>query len=92
METHSHLLLSRNSSEIEGDDFRKGNFLFLHLSAADQMGHTKKPGSESYTAMIRNLDVNVARILEIFRKYPDIDRETAFIFTSDHGMTDWGRL
>ncbi|CDS38345.2 gpi ethanolamine phosphate transferase 1 [Echinococcus multilocularis] len=90
MQTHSHLLLKTNSSESPEDGFRKGNFIFLHLSAADQMGHTKKPDSEAYTAMIHNLDTNIARILAIFKEHPNIAQETAFIFTSDHGMTDWG--
>lgn len=92
MKTHSYLLLNTKSSKSPEDGFRKGNFIFLHLSAADQMGHTKKPDSEAYTAMVHNLDTNIARVLAIFREYPKIAQETAFILTSDHGMTDWGRF
>ncbi|VDK38905.1 unnamed protein product [Taenia asiatica] len=90
MKTHSYLLLNTNSSQSPEDGFRKGNFIFLHLSAADQMGHTKKPDSEAYTAMVHNLDTNIARVLAILKEHPKIAQETAFIFTSDHGMTDWG--
>ncbi|KAL5971998.1 GPI ethanolamine phosphate transferase 1 [Taenia solium] len=90
MKTHSYLLLNTNSSQSPEDGFRKGNFIFLHLSAADQMGHTKKPDSEAYTAMVHNLDANIARVLAILKEHPKIAQETAFIFTSDHGMTDWG--
>ncbi|VDO09185.1 unnamed protein product [Rodentolepis nana] len=91
MMTSSHLLLRTGAeSEDANDDFRKGNFLFLHLSAADQMGHTKKPGSKEYLSMVRHLDQNIARILDIFAKHPEISQDAAFIFTADHGMTDWG--
>lgn len=93
MAKSSHLL--RSTSEESGsakDGFRKGNFIFLHLSAADQMGHTKKPGSVEYLNMVRHLDKNVARILKIFEAHPDITQDSAFIFTADHGMTDWGKL
>ncbi|KAL5112328.1 GPI ethanolamine phosphate transferase 1 [Taenia crassiceps] len=90
MKTQSYLLLGTNSSKLSEDGFRKGNFIFLHLSAADQTGHAKKPDSEAYTAMIHNLDINVARVLAVFKEHPTIAQETAFIFTSDHGMTDWG--
>lgn len=93
MANSSHLLRNSNISLEPADDgFRKGNFLFLHLSAADQLGHTKKPGSEEYLNMVRHLDTNIARILGIFKQYPDITQEAAFIFTADHGMTDWGKF
>ncbi|VUZ47000.1 unnamed protein product [Hymenolepis diminuta] len=91
MANSSHLLHSTSAeSEDVNDGFRKGNFLFLHLSAADQMGHTKKPGSEEYLELVRHLDKNIARILSIFEQHLEISQDSAFIFTADHGMTDWG--
>lgn len=93
MANSSHLLHSTSAeSEDVSDGFRKGNFLFLHLSAADQMGHTKKPGSEEYLELVRHLDKNIARILSIFERHLEISQDSAFIFTADHGMTDWGDL
>nr|CDS35287.2 gpi ethanolamine phosphate transferase 1 [Hymenolepis microstoma] len=90
MAISSHLLSTGTESVDANDDFRKGNFLFLHLSAADQMGHTKKPGSKEYLSMVRHLDKNIARIIDIFEQHPEISQDAAFIFTADHGMTDWG--
>ncbi|VDL92562.1 unnamed protein product [Schistocephalus solidus] len=87
---NSHLLLTEEGVR---EDFRRGNFIFLHLSAADQLGHTAKPSSPEYFKMIRNIDSNIGRILKLFSDLPfgeEILLETAFILTADHGMTDWG--
>ncbi|KAL7062433.1 hypothetical protein AAHC03_0928 [Spirometra sp. Aus1] len=90
MANNSGLLLAEEGIH---EDFRRGNFIFLHLSAADQLGHTAKPNSPEYVKMIRNLDSNIGRILKLFSSLPfgeEILLETAFILTADHGMTDWG--
>nr|VZH96683.1 unnamed protein product [Spirometra erinaceieuropaei] len=42
MANNSGLLLAEEGIH---EDFRRGNFIFLHLSAADQLGHTAKPNS-----------------------------------------------
>ncbi|VDN10134.1 unnamed protein product [Dibothriocephalus latus] len=92
MVNNSHLLLTEEGVR---EDFRRGNFIFLHLSAADQLGHTAKPNSPEYVKMIRNLDSNIGRIMKLFSDLPfgeDILLETAFILTADHGMTDWGKI
>ncbi|VDD75096.1 unnamed protein product [Mesocestoides corti] len=90
MTAESDLLLKTDSSGSAADGFRRGNLVFLHLSAADQMGHTQKPGSEEYTRMIQNIDANIARVLKLFEGNKQLAQETAFIFTADHGMTEWG--
>lgn len=84
MSVNSSLLLDDEPAE----EFRKGNLVFLHLSAADQMGHTSKPDSPEYEQMILNLDANIARLLTLVDKYPKLVEQTAFILTADHGMTD----
>lgn len=42
-----------------------------------------------YADNLRYVDHGVAKIESLINSYYQ-DNETAFIFTSDHGMTDWG--
>ncbi|XP_044761039.1 GPI ethanolamine phosphate transferase 1-like [Coccinella septempunctata] len=66
-----------------------GIIFSLHLSGLDMTGHSKKPYSEEYFRNIRYVDRMVQKIEGLVNKtFPD--NLTAFIFTSDHGMTDWG--
>ncbi len=44
-----------------------------------------------YTDNLRYVDRGVAKIESLVNRFFG-DNETAFIFTSDHGMTDWGEL
>lgn len=66
-----------------------GVIFFLHLLGTDTNGHAHRPQSPQY---VNNVDVvdkivkNVERIVNDFFK----DEGTAFIVTSDHGMTEWG--
>ena len=64
--------------------------LFLHLLGLDTNGHRNKPGSKEYADNIRVVDEGVKRIVEVVDRYWRNDGRTAFIFTADHGMTDWG--
>ncbi|CAH8508344.1 hypothetical protein MS3_00006326 [Schistosoma haematobium] len=65
--------------------------IFLHLDAADMVGHSFKPNSHEYTEVLRNLD-NV--VFQVYHKLTEKSRGTdshiAYILTSDHGMTEWG--
>lgn len=45
-----------------------------------------------YISNVVYVDRLVEEVTEIINKYYHYDNKTAFIFTSDHGMTDWGRL
>ena len=64
--------------------------LFLHLLGLDTNGHRNKPGSKAYADNIRVVDEGVKRTVEVVDRYWRNDGRTAFIFTADHGMTDWG--
>lgn len=65
--------------------------IFLHLDAADMVGHSFKPDSHEYAEVLRNLD-NV--VFQVYHKLTEKSRGTdsriAYILTSDHGMTEWG--
>ncbi|XP_060517241.1 GPI ethanolamine phosphate transferase 1 [Cylas formicarius] len=68
---------------------RQGNFYFLHLLGIDTAGHGFKPHSSEYEANIRFVDGNVENVVRHFESVFG-DRSTAYVFSSDHGMTDWG--
>ena len=67
-----------------------GNMMFLHLLGCDTNGHVNKPHSEQYTDNINLVDRGVVEVMETVEKYFRHDGRTAYILTSDHGMTDWG--
>ncbi|CAH8509933.1 unnamed protein product [Schistosoma rodhaini] len=72
-------------------DYRQGRMIFLHLDAADMVGHSFKPDSHEYTEVLRNLDNIVFQVYhKLTEKSRGTDSRIAYIFTSDHGMTEWG--
>ncbi|KAF9881387.1 gpi-anchor biosynthetic protein [Colletotrichum karsti] len=62
---------------------------FLHLLGLDTTGHSYRPYSKEYLRNIQVVDQGVKEITEIIEKFYADDR-TAFVFTADHGMSDWG--
>lgn len=62
---------------------------FLHLLGMDTSGHIHKPHSERFTENLKFVDKGLSEIVELFERKFD-DGKTAFIFTSDHGMTNRG--
>ncbi|CAL4147798.1 unnamed protein product, partial [Meganyctiphanes norvegica] len=62
---------------------------FLHLLGIDTNGHAHKPHSEEYQRNIEIVDTGVKKVQKMFEEFYK-DNKTAFVFTSDHGMTDWG--
>ncbi|NXE04676.1 PIGN transferase, partial [Lophotis ruficrista] len=64
--------------------------LFLHLLGIDTNGHAHRPNSREYKENIRKVDEGVKEITSMIENFYGNDGKTAFILTSDHGMTDWG--
>ena len=62
---------------------------FLHLIGTDTNGHAYKPLSREYLTNIPKVDKGVKEIEQLIENYYK-DNRTAYIFSSDHGMTDWG--
>ncbi|KAH3894041.1 hypothetical protein DPMN_018198 [Dreissena polymorpha] len=44
-----------------------------------------------YLEHIRYVDDGVERLVATIEDHYDHDQKTAYVFTSDHGMTDWGK-
>ncbi|XP_068787658.1 GPI ethanolamine phosphate transferase 1 isoform X21 [Struthio camelus] len=64
--------------------------LFLHLLGIDTNGHAHRPNSREYKENIRKVDEGVKEMASMLDNFYGNDGKTAFILTSDHGMTDWG--
>ncbi|NXA18660.1 PIGN transferase, partial [Ibidorhyncha struthersii] len=64
--------------------------LFLHLLGIDTNGHAHRPNSREYKENIKKVDEGIKEIVSMIENFYGNDGKTAFILTSDHGMTDWG--
>jgi GPI ethanolamine phosphate transferase 1 len=62
---------------------------FLHLLGLDTTGHGFRPYSKEYLHNIKVVDKGVQEITQLIDNFYN-DGKTAYIFTADHGMSDWG--
>ncbi|KAE8152183.1 GPI ethanolamine phosphate transferase 1 [Aspergillus avenaceus] len=62
---------------------------FLHLLGLDTTGHSYRPYSKEYLRNIKLVDKGVEEITRLVEEFYG-DSKTAFVFTADHGMSDWG--
>ncbi len=62
---------------------------FLHLLGLDTTGHSYRPYSKEYLHNIKVVDQGVREITKLVEDFYG-DGKTAFVFTADHGMSDWG--
>jgi phosphatidylinositol glycan class N len=62
---------------------------FLHLLGLDTTGHGFRPYSKEYLHNIKVVDQGVKEITELIDAFYN-DGKTAYVFTADHGMSDWG--
>ncbi|KAI9847043.1 MAG: Glycosyl phosphatidyl inositol anchor synthesis [Thelocarpon superellum] len=62
---------------------------FLHLLGLDTTGHAYRPYSREYLHNIKIVDQGVQNITRLIDKFYG-DGKTSYIFTADHGMSDWG--
>ncbi|XP_053466980.1 GPI ethanolamine phosphate transferase 1 [Ictalurus furcatus] len=63
---------------------------FLHLLGIDTNGHAHRPMSKEYLDNIGLVDGGVAEIVSVLEEFFGNDERTAYVFTADHGMTNWG--
>lgn len=62
---------------------------FLHLLGLDTTGHSYRPYSKEYLNNIKVVDQGVKEVTKLIEDFYG-DGKTAFVFTADHGMSDWG--
>ena len=62
---------------------------FLHLLGLDTTGHAYRPYSKEYLHNIKIVDQGVQRISKCIDDFYG-DGKTSYVFTADHGMSDWG--
>ncbi|XP_023170858.2 GPI ethanolamine phosphate transferase 1 [Drosophila hydei] len=80
------LLLKRKQEELRE---AKRVVFFLHLLGLDTAGHVHKPGTPLF---LENLKFTEHGIWKIYKQFEETfpDKRTAYLLTSDHGMTDSG--
>lgn len=78
-----------NENKIEELIVKDKVVFFLHLLGMDTSGHIHKPNSERFTENLKYVDRGLEEIIKLFENKFN-DKSTAFIFTSDHGMTNRG--
>uniref|UniRef100_A0A8C9AKU1 GPI ethanolamine phosphate transferase 1 n=1 Tax=Prolemur simus TaxID=1328070 RepID=A0A8C9AKU1_PROSS len=66
------------------------DILPMFAKGLDTNGHAHRPSSRDYKDNIKKVDDGVKEIVSMFKHFYGNDGKTTFIFTSDHGMTDWG--
>nr|XP_060630689.1 GPI ethanolamine phosphate transferase 1 [Anolis sagrei ordinatus] len=81
---------SRNNNTLFSKLHEPKIVFFLHLLGIDTNGHAHRPHSREYKNNIRAVDEGVKEIVSVIEDFYGSDDNTAFILTSDHGMTDWG--
>ncbi|KAK6356616.1 Glycosyl phosphatidyl inositol anchor synthesis, variant 2 [Orbilia javanica] len=73
-------------SAVNGDKV----VFFLHLLGLDSTGHGFRPYSPEYLWNIQVVDAGVQDLVNTVDKFYGNDGKTAWVFTADHGMSDWG--
>ena len=80
---------AKNDPELASQLQQDKIVFFLHLLGLDTNGHAHRPKSDEVIENLRLVDKGVQNIVNLFNSYYR-DSKTVFVFTSDHGMTDWG--
>lgn len=65
-------------------------FIFVHLLGLDTNGHAYRPHSKEYHQNVAYVDEGVRQAVATIESYYGHDNRTAYLFTSDHGMSDAG--
>ncbi|KAF2795887.1 GPI ethanolamine phosphate transferas-like protein [Melanomma pulvis-pyrius CBS 109.77] len=80
---------AKSNATLNAELRKEKNVFFLHLLGLDTTGHAHRPYSKQYLHNIKIVDQGVQEITELMEEFY-ADGKTAFVFTADHGMSDWG--
>ncbi|KAK4958616.1 Glycosyl phosphatidyl inositol anchor synthesis, partial [Elasticomyces elasticus] len=80
---------AKQNATLDAELRKDKNVFFLHLLGLDTTGHSYRPYSREYLHNIKIVDQGVQEIAELIDDFYG-DGKTAFVFTADHGMSDWG--
>ncbi|XP_047423916.1 GPI ethanolamine phosphate transferase 1 [Mugil cephalus] len=81
---------AKSNSTLKASLLEDKNIFFLHLLGIDTNGHAHRPMSQEYLDNIALVDSGVAEIVSVIEAFFGHDGRTSYVFTSDHGMTNWG--
>uniref|UniRef100_A0A8C5FED3 GPI ethanolamine phosphate transferase 1 n=1 Tax=Gadus morhua TaxID=8049 RepID=A0A8C5FED3_GADMO len=81
---------ARSNSSLKDILQEDQNVFFLHLLGIDTNGHAHRPQSREYQENIGLVDSGVEELVSVIEDFYHHDGRTAYVFTSDHGMTNWG--
>ncbi|KAE8355067.1 GPI ethanolamine phosphate transferase 1 [Aspergillus coremiiformis] len=80
---------AKNDPELDAKLREDKLVFFLHLLGLDTTGHSYRPYSKEYLRNIKLVDQGVQEITQLVEEFYG-DGKTSFVFTADHGMSDWG--
>jgi phosphatidylinositol glycan class N len=80
---------AKEDEVLAGELRKEKNVFFLHLLGLDTTGHAYRPYSKEYLHNLKVVDEGVKEMTEMIEAFYG-DGRTAFVFTADHGMSDWG--
>ncbi|KAK9460147.1 Phosphatidylinositolglycan class N-domain-containing protein [Lipomyces oligophaga] len=88
---HVEQLFARAATDPDIDAALRQDKLifFLHLLGIDTAGHASRPYSEQYYQNIQHVDRGIEKLHTMINQFYSDDK-TAWVFTADHGMSDWG--
>lgn len=81
---------AKYNSSLKASLHEDKNVFFLHLLGLDTNGHAHRPMSQEYLDNIGLVDSGVSELVSKIEDFFEHDGKTAYVFTSDHGMTNWG--
>lgn len=80
---------AKTNATLNAELRKEKSVFFLHLLGLDTTGHAHRPYSWQYLHNIQIVDRGVKEITQLIEEFYD-DDQTAFVFTADHGMSNWG--